>query len=153
MPDKIKTGTVLIEEGVTFPDSFRLQSEPYSNGWRFVKDLDGYGLDRRVSEAGWTSFYMAGEMKASALALDGEKSLRRAVNQILTNLKSERFNSLEITQVTRKCFLGLSHTTVSAHPRHIQKSIFLFDWKTRQQGHHVPASRKEKAALFDSRSS
>lgn len=87
MVEKIEIGTILIEEGVLFPDSLRAESEPYLNGWRVVKELDGYGLDRKMSEAGWTCFHMAEEIKGSAVALDGEKSLCKAVNQILTKLE------------------------------------------------------------------
>jgi hypothetical protein len=43
MADKIKTGTILVQEGVLLPDSVRFESEPYSKGWRLVKALDGYG--------------------------------------------------------------------------------------------------------------
>ena len=46
MVEKLKMGTLLIEEGVVFPDSLQVESEPYSNGWRIVKGLDGYALDR-----------------------------------------------------------------------------------------------------------
>jgi len=56
MAAKLKTGTLLIEEGVVFPDSLQVESEPYSNGWRIVEGLDGYGLDRTLSRAGWTCF-------------------------------------------------------------------------------------------------
>jgi hypothetical protein len=63
------------------------------NGWRIVKEFDGCGLDRNMTEAGWTCFYMADEIKGSAVALGGEKSLCKAVSQILTKLKLERFNS------------------------------------------------------------
>lgn len=143
---KIRAGSILIEEGIIFPSSLRIESEPYSKGWRLVRDFDGYRLDRRISEVGWSCFYMASEMTASAVALDGERSLSKAVNQILTQLKLERFNSLEITQVATKRFLGLPHTTVVAHARHIQESIFLFDWKAKQQGHQEPASTQEKTA-------
>ena len=132
MADKLKDKSILIEEGVLLPDSLRLESEPYSNGWRIVKELDGYGLDRTMSQAGWTCFYMANEISVSAMALNGEKSLSKAVNKILTKLKLERFNSLEITAVATKRFLGLPHTTVSAHARHIQESMFLFDWMKKQ---------------------
>ena len=97
-----------------------------------------------MSEAGWTCFYMANEINASAVALDGEKSLFKAVNQILTKLKLERFNSLEITQVATKRFLGLPHTTVSAHARHIQESMFLFDWMKKSPTQQVPALSVEK---------
>ncbi len=53
MADKIRAGTILIEEDVIFPDLFRVETEPYANGWRILKDLDGYGLDRRMNEAWW----------------------------------------------------------------------------------------------------
>ncbi len=129
MVDKIKTGSILIEEGALLPESLRFESEPYSNGWRLVKKVDGYGLDRRISEAGWTFFYMAGEIKASVFGFDGEETKRRAIKRILTKLKAETFNSLEITHVAAKRFLGLPYVSVSAHWRHIQESLVLFHAK------------------------
>ena len=152
MSEKLKTGTLLIEEGVVFPDSLRVDSEPYSNGWRIVKGLDGYGLDRTMSRAGWTCFYMANEISASAVAFDGERSLSRAVSQILTKLKLERFKSLEVTHVAMKRVLGFSQTTVSAHARHIQESMFLFDWMKKQPAQGVLASTDKKATSHEWRS-
>ena len=129
MADKIKTGTILIEEGAPLPETLRFESEPYSNGWRAVKNLDGYGLDRKIREAGWTFFYMADEIRASVFGFDREKALCRAVSRLLANLRAERFNSLEITRVAAKRFLGLPYVTVSAHRRHIQESMVLFHSK------------------------
>ena len=129
MAEKIKTGTILIEEGALLPESLRFESEPYSKSWRLVKNLDGYGLDRKIREAGWTFFFMAGEIKASVFGLDGEKAVRRAVKRVIATMKSDRFNCLEITQVAARHFLGLPYVTVSAHPRHIQESMFLFHTK------------------------
>ena len=151
MSEKLTTGTLLIEEGVVFPDSLQVESEPYSNGWRIVKGLDGYELDRTLSRAGWTCFYMANEISASAVAFNGVKSLSKAVNQILTKLKLERFNSLEITQVATNRFLGLPQTTVSAHARHIQESMFLFDWMKKQPAQEVLTLTNEKASSQDVR--
>lgn len=125
MSETLNIGTLLVEEGVVFPDTLHVESELYSNGWRIVKDLDGHGLDRTMSQAGWTCFYTANEISASAVAVNREKSLSKAVNQILTKLKLERFNSVEITDVVTNRFLGLARTTVSAHARHIQESIFV----------------------------
>jgi hypothetical protein len=45
---------------------------------------------------------------------------------MLTKLKSEKFNSLEITEVVSKRFLGVPYVTVSARSRHIQDNVFLF---------------------------
>jgi len=84
MTGKIKTGTILIKEGSLLPGSLRFESEPYSNGWRSVKDLDGYGLDRKIREVGRTFFYMAGEVHATAVGSDSEKTTRRAVKKVIS---------------------------------------------------------------------
>jgi hypothetical protein len=135
MADKIKAGTILIKEGALLPESLRFESEPYSKGWRLVKNLDSRGLDRKIREAGWTFFYMADEVKATVIGTDSERTRRRAVKHLIVNMKADRFNQsntfncLEIAQVAVKRFLGLPYVTVSAHPRHIQESMFLFHSK------------------------
>ena len=126
MPDTIKTGTILIKEGTLLPEAVRFESEPCAPGWRFVKNLEGYALDRKIQEAGWTFFCLAGEIEATVFGFDGQKTVRRAVKRILAKLKSEKFNSLEITRVTSKRFLGVPYASVSARSRHIQESMFLF---------------------------
>ena len=126
MADKIKTGTILIKEGTLLPESLRFESEPYSKGWRLVKDFDSRGLDRKIREAGWTFFFMAGGANATAVGSDLEKTTRRAVKKVLASMKSDRLNYLEVGQVVVKRFLGLPYVTVSAHPRHMQQNMFLF---------------------------
>ena len=133
MPDTIKTGSILIKEGTLLPEAPRFESEPYVPGWRFVKNLDGYGLDRKIHEAGWTFFCLAGEIKATVFGFDGQKTVRRAVKRILGKLKSEKFNCLEIMQVATKRFLGVPYASVSARSRHIQESMFLFRAKDLQK--------------------
>jgi len=137
MPDTIKTGTILIKDGTFLPDALRFESESCAPGWRLVKDLDGYALDREIHEAGWTFFYQAGEIKATVFVIDGgidgENIMRRAIERILANPKSEKLNSLEITQVAPKRFLGIRCVTVSAHSRHIQEGLILFRAKNLQE--------------------
>jgi len=125
MADKIKAGSILIEDGALWPESLWLESEPCSNGWRRVKHLIGFGLDRRVREAGWTFFFLAGEIKASVFGFDLEKTTHRAIARLLGKLKSDKLNCLEVAQVVSKLFLGLPYVSVSAHSRHIQKSMLL----------------------------
>jgi hypothetical protein len=94
-------------------------------GWRLFKDLDGCGLDRKIREAGWTSFYLAGQLGATVFGIDEQKTLSRAVEQILANLESAELNCLEIMRVAleaSKRFLGVHYMTVSAQSRHIQES-------------------------------
>jgi hypothetical protein len=133
MPDTIKTGTILIKEGTFLPDALQFESEPCATGWRLVKDLDGYGLDRKIHEAGWTFFCLAGEIEATVFGLEGQETVRRAVKRILAKQKSEKLNSLEITRVASKRFLGVPYATVSARSRHIQESLVLFRAKDLQE--------------------
>jgi hypothetical protein len=126
MAETIKAGTILIEDGTFLPDALQFESEPCATGWRLVKDLDGYGLDRKIHEAGWTFFCMVGEIKTIVFGFEGQKKVRRAVKRILASLKSEKFNSLEITRVASNRFLGVPYVSVAACSRHIQESLFLF---------------------------
>ena len=129
MPDTIKTGTMLIKEGTLLPKSLRFESEPCAPGWRLVQNLDVYELGQKIHEAGWSFFWQAGEIGATVFGFDEQKTLRRAIEKILANLESAKFNSLEIMRVVleaSKRFLGVRYVTVSAQSRHIQESAFLF---------------------------
>ncbi len=126
MLETIKAGTVLIKEGTLFPEALKFESESYSPGWRSVTGLDGYAMDRKTHDAGWTFFYLAGESRATVFGGEGQKTIRRAMKQILAGTKSGKFNSLEITRVVFKHFLGVPYATVSFHIRNMQEGMFLF---------------------------
>ena len=126
MTDAIKTGTILIEKGALMPESLVLEGKPYSSGWRSVSNLDLDGLDIAINKAGWTFFFMAGEIKITAFGLDKEKAVRRAVKRVITNVESHKCNCVEITDVSAKSFLGMPYVNVSAHSRHIQESSAFF---------------------------
>jgi hypothetical protein len=125
----IEAGRIFVREGTALPKTVQIESEPYMPGWRSVKSLDGYGLGRKIHDAGWTFFCLAYETKATVFGIDGEKMVRRAIERILANQELEKFNSLEIVQVASlasKRFLGIRHVTVSAQSRHIQQSPVIF---------------------------
>src|ERR1700683_1066620 len=129
MAETIKTGTVLIKDGTLLPDGLELESEPCAKGWRLVKNFDGAGLGRKVDEAGWNFFCLAGEIKRTVFGFGRKDNGRSAVKRILMNLRLESFNSLEIMHVEKKRFLGFRYATVSAHSRHIQEDTFPFGGK------------------------
>jgi hypothetical protein len=108
-----------------FPEAFKCESDSFSQGWRSVKGLDGYGLDRKIREAGWHFFYFAGENKVTVSGRECEQTMRKAIEHILAGLKSEKTNSFEITRVTLSSFLGIPFTNVFFHMRNVQKSMFL----------------------------
>ncbi|PYU19867.1 MAG: hypothetical protein DMG32_23505 [Acidobacteria bacterium] len=127
----IEAGRIFVREGTVLPETLQIESELYIPGWRSVKNLDGYGLGRKIQAAGWNFFYLAYETKATVFGIDGEKMIRRAIERILANreAEAEKFNSLEIVRLASlasKRYLGIRHVTVSARSRHIQEGPVIF---------------------------
>ena len=128
MAHAIKIGTILIREGTLLPAGVPVESDVFSPGWRLVKNLQGDGLDQKFHEADCTFFSVAGEIGTTVFGLDEQKTLRKAVEQILAKRGSAEFNSVEIIRVaweTSKRFLGVRSVTVSAQSRDIQEGASL----------------------------
>jgi hypothetical protein len=125
MPDTNRARPILIREDTPLPANLPIESEAFLPGWRAVRNLDGYELGRKIEEAKWYFFYLAGEIGAIALGREGLGTLRRAVKRILAKQEGQKFNSLEVTKIISKRFLGIPFIDVTAHFRHIQRSIGL----------------------------
>ena len=123
MPDINRAGTILIREDTPLPANLPIESEAFLPGWRAVRNLDGYELGRKIEEAKWYFFYLAGEIGAIALGREGLGAQRRAVKRILAKQEGQKFNSLEVTKIISKRFLGIPFMSVTAHSRHIQQGI------------------------------
>jgi hypothetical protein len=129
MTREMTTGTVLIKDYALLPKELQLETNPCMPGWGLVQDFDAYGLDREIQKTGWTFFSLAEVVQATVFGIDVQKMTRRAIERILANPKSDRFNSLEITRVASVGsgkFPGVRFITVSAISRHIQKGLTLF---------------------------
>ena len=126
-----RTGTVLIKEGTPLPTTLSMESEPFLPGWRIVKNLDRQAVTREIEGANWNFFYLAGEIRTIVFGRGGLGILRRAVKRIVAKQEGQsfRFNSLEITKISSKWFLGFPLTSVTAHSRHIQLGIALIPAK------------------------
>jgi hypothetical protein len=120
MQDLITAGDLLVQEGTSWPRSLALQAESDSNGWAAVKD-NRSTFEKAVQEAGWTFFFMAGEIKATVFGFDRQKALCTALKHLITDVKSQHCNSIEITRVVGKSCLGLPYVSVFAHARHLQR--------------------------------
>lgn len=145
MSEVTEARRIFIREGTLLPKDVQIESDPYTPSWRSVKNLDAYGLGRKIHDAGWTFFCLAYEMKATVFGIDEEKMMRRAIERILANREAQagKFNSLEIVRVASlasKRYLGIRHVTVSARSRHIQESPIIF--QARDKGFEVAAPSK-----------
>jgi hypothetical protein len=122
MTDAIAAGSILIEAGAHLPDSLLLPGEPGSNGWTALNGARS-AFEKDIRAAGWTFFFMAGEIQATVFGFDRQKTLRTALQRLIAKVKSRECNGIEITRVTGKSFLKVPYVTVSAHPRHLQKGL------------------------------
>jgi len=137
--------TIFIKEDTPLPANLPIESEAFLPGWRVVKNLDRSTLARNIEGANWSFFYLADEMRATVLGRDRSGTVRRAVRRVLAKQKGQKFNSLEITNVVSKRFLGIPFIDITAHSRHIQQGIGLVPAKDSALRMPVAAPNKEMA--------
>jgi hypothetical protein len=115
------SGMIIIRENTPLPQGLALECEAFLPGWNTVRNLDGYALARKIEEANWNLFYLAGEISAIALGRQGPATLRRAIKRVLAKRVGQKFNSLQISNVVYKWFLGIPFVRVVTYSRHIQE--------------------------------
>jgi len=139
MSSPIHVGAILIEEWPLMTQLSGLESEPYSGNWSLVKVLDGFALDRKIRASGWNFFFMASEVKATIFGALGTNKIQTALERILEKVKGQHFNSLEVTGIVERRFLGVPYAVVSAHSRHVQQSCYLDSADARRTSQHDAA--------------
>jgi hypothetical protein len=127
MTNKIRAGTMLIADGTHIPELLVIDTESYSGGWSSIMGSTSAQLGKNIENAGWTFFYMAGEIRTSGFGFSDQSRTARALAHVIRAVRRENCNCLEITQMRRRSFLGLSYTSVVAHARHIQRSRSFHD--------------------------
>src|ERR1700692_4581671 len=118
MPANATAGRLFIREDTILPGGLIIETETFLPGWRAVRNCDGYRLGRKIEEANWDFFYLAGEVRAGVPGRQGPSALHRALRSILAKPVARKFNSLEITGTCAKWFLGIPFVSVTANFRH-----------------------------------
>jgi hypothetical protein len=119
------SATILIRENTLLPAGLVLESAAFLPGWRAVQNLDGRGVANKIEDAKWNFFFLAGAIRTTVIGREGLATLRRAIRRIFAKQRARGFNSLEITKVVSRRFLGVPYLTISAHSRHIQEGMYL----------------------------
>ncbi len=118
----ITPGTILMSSQTLRPQCIHLEDEPYPNVWMSMRQTLNPGeLETELTSRGWTFFYMANVIRTTAFGFDRAKVIRAAVKRLVTSVKLQKCNCLEIDEVATHSFLGIPYVSVSAHPRHLQK--------------------------------
>jgi hypothetical protein len=113
---------MLVKDGTELPPSPAITIVPHSIGWSYLINSTSAELDGNLRRIGWSFFYMAGEIRKIGFGFTSRSRMKRAVTRVIEAVKLQQCNSLEITQVQTKSFLGLPYTSLVAHARHVQLS-------------------------------
>jgi len=119
MTQTIEAGDIFVNEDGLLPNLTVLQRKPHSSGWAAVSNARST-FEKEIPAAGWTFFFMAGEMKTTVFGFNREKATSTALGRLIANVKAQDYNSIEILQVTASSFLKVPYVSVSAHARHLQ---------------------------------
>jgi hypothetical protein len=112
---------IFIQGKALLPDTLLFQSEPISNGWVLVRNLDRYKLERIIRDAGWTFFAGRSDFRAGVFGFDQEKTALKALQQVFLKLRPEAFNCLEVTTLDVTRVLGVLYVSLSARARRIRE--------------------------------
>ena len=145
----VKTGTILMKEGTHLPAGLEATSDTFLRGWRAFQNLSAYALSRKIEAENWQFFCLAGDVHATAVGRHRQKTLTRAVKNILASTAMEKYNSLEVTEIASRWFLGVPYLRVSAHLRHVQESVLLAPPKDPpgKSAAHVRSPRRPELVL------
>jgi hypothetical protein len=102
------------------PPDLLTETALFLPGWRVVKNFDNYAFRHRLREANWRFLQLRGGKETRGMGLGRLEILRRGVARMLADLKGRKFNSLEVTVLASKAFLGVIFLNIAANPRHFQ---------------------------------
>ena len=123
MCDSVKTGTLIIADGISLPMS-DAKTQSFCPGWRTVKNIEARGMDKRFSEMGWSCFEKASPATVNVMGLSHAGTLIKAFQKLLRQRKTPKFNCLEITEALHKTFMGVSFVHLTARARNIKQRLW-----------------------------
>ena len=126
----ITEGTILVRRGTEFPPGLEVETTEYGHDWEVVEDSDN--IDGRLRSCGWNLFFIADAVKSTCFGV-GDTSLRKGVNRLLKQIRRLNLNSLRVTDIASRDFLGIHYLVLLAHPCHIQQGCFLLSADTRKE--------------------
>lgn len=122
MGDNVKTGTLIIANGISLPTS-DAKTQFFCPGWRTVKNIEARGMDKRFSDLGWSCFEKASPATVNVMGLGHAATLIKAFQKLVRQRKTAKFNCLEITEAVHKTFIGVSFVHLTARARNIKQRL------------------------------
>lgn len=116
--------TMLVRGRIELPDSLKLVTEEFREGWNFVVSGDAPWLDKEMRGLGWHFIWIAEGMLRSGVGQTSQEAIAGALKLALRRI-SERFNAavVEYVELTKYPWFVLAR--VKVYPYQIQQSAVL----------------------------
>jgi hypothetical protein len=83
MKDGIHVGTMLIQDGTQMPPTVVVTTNRCLADWSHIIGSSSAHLGREIEKAGWTFFYMTGEIRTSGFGFNEQSRAARALRQLI----------------------------------------------------------------------
>jgi len=125
MSNTLRVGALFMQTGTLIPGSLGLETQACSPGWKWIINLDGDSLDRKVRNTGWSFFFLAAKIQVMVWGHCTDKIVSKAIRRVLARARLAQCNCLEVTELSARRFCGIPYVHLSAHSRHIQEGAVL----------------------------
>jgi len=120
----ISAGARLVAPGTLVPPEWQVENDSAANGWsRLTTVSDNRQLESQLASAGWTFFFMATTITATAFGFSRQRMFHAALARLIAAVTLQKCNCVEVDDVSVRSFVGIPYVRVSGHPRHIQKGM------------------------------
>lgn len=118
----LERGCIFVMDDLLLPPPLRFEGRSYSEGWRLVNRLKSREIELRAGDCSWNFIFLVEAMRRTVFGFGRAESARRATNKVLAEARRNAFNSVEVTEIIARQFLGMHWVSVGAHFRNLQKS-------------------------------
>ena len=118
----LERGCIFVMDDLLLPPPLRFEGQSYSEGWRLLNRLKSGEIELRARDCSWNFIFLVEAMRRTVFGFGRAGSLRRATNKVLAEARRNAFNSVEVTEITARQFLGMHWVSVGAHFRSLQKN-------------------------------
>ena len=126
--DTIASGSIFIGNRTPLPEPLRLEIDSTGRGWARLAStapdghhLDGHELGKTLVAAGWTCYFVAGTIHATAFGTETPGTIQTALKRLLKTVELQDCNCVEIDSVVAHSNWGVPCVSVSGHSRNIQQ--------------------------------
>jgi hypothetical protein len=107
--------TVLLRGHIDLPDSLKLATEEFREGWNIVRSGGARRLDREIRRRGWCSIRIGEGSLRSGVGQTSQEAIAGALKLALRCL-SDRFNAAEVEHIALKRYPWFFLARVTVHP-------------------------------------